>query len=355
MQDLIDMAEGFIAHGADLPDPTGRFDKWIHRSALQKAIRRGQTERALFHASELHAIDPTYAFFSMAIIVVEDIGFGDIDLLSLSTATTMKGLRAKLSLSERELLACMVCMACSAFPKTRVFCELSLGAEIEQYDLMKRWEVEAGNGELIDELVADDPVRSYLASITLRKRIKSDSEPMAAIIEHMAKACTLPDDVMLASLLSFERPVDRMHNAVWPVMRRLYTVDEDLEAEPDELPDSLDIVPGLASEALDMHTSIGKRAIKAFYTSASKVYPEVREIDPTKAGKALGALVFIEEGGLVDQRAVTHQLKAWKAYQDTNFAAYYGVPMELYDDLRRILREEMPRLHNKRKWAYNNR
>src|SRR6187200_1490436 len=51
--------------------------KWLYASALQKSVRRGMTHCAIRFAIQLHSIDEAYCWRRLAIIALEDIGFGD--------------------------------------------------------------------------------------------------------------------------------------------------------------------------------------------------------------------------------------------------------------------------------------
>src|SRR5690606_1951563 len=59
-------------------------------SALQKACRRGHTHLAVEYALKLHSIDPQYCWRRLAIIALEDVGFGDC----LSAALALEACRS---------------------------------------------------------------------------------------------------------------------------------------------------------------------------------------------------------------------------------------------------------------------
>ena len=110
-----------------LPATPNLQNKWLARSAFQKAIRRGRTEEALLCGANLAASDPESAWRTLATIIVEDVGFGDLDLLSYSTIAPLKTVRKMLK-SPARLFMGMVIRACASV-KSRSACELSLGAD----------------------------------------------------------------------------------------------------------------------------------------------------------------------------------------------------------------------------------
>lgn len=96
--------------------------KWLVRSALQKSIRRGQTEPALRLALALRRIDADYVWKALATIAVEDVGFGCPEAVTLSSFGTLKSFRDRLDAD--RLLSALVVGMCVA-EKSRTCCELS--------------------------------------------------------------------------------------------------------------------------------------------------------------------------------------------------------------------------------------
>jgi hypothetical protein len=81
--------------------------KWLYASALQKSVRRGMAHCAIRFALQLHSIDEQYCWRRLAVIALEDIGFGD----PLATALTLeanRNRRFRQQLGERWVLATVV-------------------------------------------------------------------------------------------------------------------------------------------------------------------------------------------------------------------------------------------------------
>src|ERR1019366_4584457 len=72
-------------------DPPSPDLKWIYRSALQKAVRRGQGQEAIKQALRLSGLDQAYVFRSLAVISVEDVG--DPELVAWSLMLSRSGFR----------------------------------------------------------------------------------------------------------------------------------------------------------------------------------------------------------------------------------------------------------------------
>lgn len=96
-------------------------------SALQKEIRRGQTENAVLLAYEMILTSPAledYLWQRLLVIAVEDIGFGDVSAPVLLNALhqTLKGFDR--SMGERKLFAVHAVRFLCACPKDRTSDEM---------------------------------------------------------------------------------------------------------------------------------------------------------------------------------------------------------------------------------------
>jgi hypothetical protein len=101
--------------------PGHPVQKWLYASALQKSIRRGHTHCAIRFAIQLHSLDEQYAWRRLAVIALEDIGFGD----PLAVALTLEANRShrfRQQLGERWVLATIVTSLAEAV-KSRALCD----------------------------------------------------------------------------------------------------------------------------------------------------------------------------------------------------------------------------------------
>jgi replication-associated recombination protein RarA len=70
---LANLADEIITTDIEIAQPMP-CDRWVARSALQKAIRRGETEIALSALASLLNQDPATIWRHLGIIAIEDLG-----------------------------------------------------------------------------------------------------------------------------------------------------------------------------------------------------------------------------------------------------------------------------------------
>ena len=331
--------------------------KWLVRSGLQKAIRRGRTEEALKCGEYLMGEDPSYAWGGLATVIVEDIGFADLDLLSYSMVTGLQSVLVKIE-EPRRLYAGMVARACKGM-KTRSCCELSLGADKSEH-ILRAVAHSAPWENLMDDLFGEtkDLATRYVAAVELRKRARGTTgQPLLmSVLKRMMDEA--PNAAAArASMLTFERSFDTMCLSTWPLIKNFYGTmaapkQPAFGIQMDQFPDETTIL-GLSSAAFDMHVSTGKKAIKAFHTSMMKKHDLFIEFGKRSEDvvRGLGALIFILEGGQEDQRLMSDELAALKEYQDRHFAVAFGVPEPMLTAMTELVAESFDVLNEKRAWA----
>ena len=352
MEELILAEMKALAESVKPEWPILHQNKWLARSGLQKAIRRGRAEQAWACGDILFADDKAYAWKALATVIVEDVGFGDPDLLSYAALSTLSTITNKMP-SPKRLFMAMIGRACESY-KTRSACELSLGTEKDpdmDWPAFRRLSIE----DLSSVMFSDaEPPTLYAATSVMRARCRA-AKNGALLNVTLELIMDEIDDPQLkrAAMLNFERNVDSMNLSIWPlVSRKLYA---GVFVEADKMPPEIEI-GGLSSATFDMHTQDGKRAIKAFHTSLTKKgVPEfvaLAKLDGPTIIRALGSLIFILEGGQLDRRIMSAHLQALKNYQDRNFALAWGVPPELYGPLLQLMAENFDVLNEKRKWSH---
>ena len=335
--------------------PTIPANKWLARSAMQKAIRRGRTTEAWSCADVLFNDDKAYAWRALSTCIVEDVGLGDVDLLAYSTLITLSTVTNKMP-SPKKLFFALIERACKSV-KTRSACELSLGAE---KDLTIDWNEfrHRATEDLIETMFSTAMAPTlYAATSVVRSRCRSDQSGalLQTVLNRVMEAVTDPA-LARATMLSFERNVDTMNLSIWPLVARKMFENPTPAVQPDVMPVEV-MIGGVSSAAFDMHTQQGKSAIKALHTSLCKKgvveFQALSGLKGTDVIRALGSIVFILEGGQIDRRLVSIRLNALKQYQDQNFARAYGVPGALYESLLKIVGENFEALNAKRVWAYS--
>jgi hypothetical protein len=353
MKDLVDELQVLSSDAPDFkPRELGNAsNKWLVRSAFQKYMRRGRVEDALRMGEYLYATDQAQAWNALSTIIIEDIGFGDLDLVTYSTVVNLKSVRDKL---EAEMLfAAMILRGCTA-PKSRSCCELSLGADLGYKP--RENELNKCHDDILEGvLVSHDTVDAYLAAKLLRKRLRgmgtSDLIPVMQIIKSALEA---DYPAMRAALFSFERTVDSMNLALFPVLMKRQNMTMPEAIEPDVMPPEVTI-KSVLSAAFDMHTAAGKSALRAFWSHWKAKRPDLFDYPPPDSdwdsARAIGSLVFIAEGGQVDRRYVGPAWVGMKRFQDMNFAIGYGCPEESWEEMLQLVAGSIDVLNDKRKWA----
>ena len=302
--------------------------RWLVRSGLQKACRRGQTEAAMRLALALQRIDPDYVWRALATIAVEDIGFGCPEAVTYASFGTLKNFREEVGAD--QLLAAVVVSMCAA-DKSRSACELSTAGDLANRPLIERM-ANLESPALWPHIKSRDMLTSYAALRAIRGYLPRGMPGLPRSMEDRDDAGVwlaehLPRQHAMAAVASFDRPTDSMSIAYGPTT--IFAQTEDLHLTADDIPES-DEIGGFAAEAWDVHCREGKLALKAFHTSLAKVYPEmVTEIMPAKVTQALGALVFVVEGCLVDRRLTSPELSVLQHACDVALMEDAGVPREV--------------------------
>jgi len=350
LQEVQSHAEGLIKV-TPFKDPN---NKWIVRSALQKAVRRGDLDTAVLCAGLMLADNQFYFWRSMSIIMVEDIGPTDPDLSYLSTAMMTAPPQVKAAIREKDVAEVLLKRAIEG-SKTRVCCEMSFGADILATKSDYTAIAERGSEALIDELYNLEEgmtlgtytdaymIMTVLAGKNPSKiKVKVEDAVLKKLFEDM-----LPLKQARMAWIGYKNPIDSMHLSWLPSCLML----TDATPVNDDIPEEPGTVKGLPSSSFDTHTMQGKMALKAFYTSLRKDYPVINQIEESKAAKALGAVVFVVEGVLETLRLTSPLLTEAKEFQDTTFMKHSGVPESHVEEIKDIVSSELERLHSKRVWA----
>lgn len=332
---------------------------WLVKSAYQKAIRRGNTELALKMASHLFAADPDAAFRSLSTTIVEDIGPTVPGLLAASCVITLKTVTR--NFDPPALFAGMTKAASMAPQKTRGCCELALGFEAK-HDYPQKFEsvgtdmehmgflfdgAHISPGKTVIEIAED----AYWSACVLRQRCKhGNTELMNAILTAIIEE-TKDSDFALDHTHSFERNVDRMNLAALPVHQILAHDFDQLVLADDKAPEPIIIRAGIPDYAYDMHTMQGKKAIKGFYNRLKDEHEVLQMLEPEKAVGVLGAVLFVIDGGIINNRLISSNMLQLKTYQDRNFIVSRGAEETRWEELVELMRENWATMQELRAWA----
>jgi hypothetical protein len=329
------------------------WNKWILRSALQKAIRRGLQAEALDYGVALFKIDEAYTWYSLMTIAVEDV----LELDSLIFIASMYGSKlhrkSLLGGTSPEYLVVAAIRSLLDKVKTRVACEVSLSI-----DLTSKYKIDSlcrVNTSRLMEFAGDisNVENHYVAMTVLGGKARTAdggyiSRKLPELNEVIDGFTFLTDKEKVASKLSAKYAVDSMCLAVpyalYVKNTQIGSTDQQLAVPPK--------IGNIISPAYDMHTQDGKAAIKAMHTSINRKNNSIGFVSGSLAVPALGAAIFILEGGLIDKRYHSERLDYWTERQNTEFLTSYGkITKEQGDLLLQIVSNNQDVLHQKREWA----
>jgi len=279
-------------------------DKWLTTSALQKCIRRGHRDLAERYARSGVRMDANHTFRRLAIIALEDVGLGDLRLVAASLAI-LGDKRRRQRLGE-ERLAVYLATELSSAMKSRLSCEM---LSLVEYDIETAKIAEpiaslqptalseifvsedAGSSRQIIALwmlLGTDQLRSQRLSPKpgagrrgLLNLLTQQSAPLIFhyIVRMGLSRCrdTLAIPYVCLALLAARHPF-------WQVIRS-------------DIPE-VELIGSYPSFAYDMHTWIGRRALKQFEVNCSEFL---------KAGgvQDVGNFIFSIEGGALNARVMT--------------------------------------------------
>ena len=287
-----------------------RDERWLNVSALQKAIRRGDKDRAVRHAMLGCQLDADHVFKRLAVCAFEDVGLGDLRVVAQCLAAL--GSKRFRDNSEPELLAAFLAWCLAGCAKSRLACEcLSLVSS------------DAGT----QRTIADWSSRSsaFLTSIAMDRRKHITDRMLAAWLlagTRRFAGTGLPESnhrdrsiVMRAmrnermpAILYYlaDRGAARLSDAMFVSMLPLWQALE-TDSQPREVRNavakSTEIV-GYASEAIDMHTRQGRRAISIFCSKNQEIRAELSTWPAHQRTDVARNSIFYCEGGLLDREIV---------------------------------------------------
>lgn len=102
-----------------LPSGLLEHDRWVCASAMQKAVRRGQTNMAIKAGLSLLSLKPDQLWSRLAVTVQEDIGGANITLVGLVLWVEGKKVWRERNGGDARILACLLTMMCAS-PKSRL-------------------------------------------------------------------------------------------------------------------------------------------------------------------------------------------------------------------------------------------
>jgi hypothetical protein len=273
---------------------------------MQKAIRRGRTELALQAAATLLQQSSERLWRRLACIAFEDVGLGDLELVTLATAA-MAGKRARAPLGGEWTVASYLTSRMANATKCRAADDLLLVAENHPAFERQRFELGFSPTQQLTLIVTSSeplPVRALAAWFLLG----TDRRPSPQLARRRgdlpalvaALAAILPPD-----LVEIAREGHRHSGEVLPIFVALlapYLQHEPVSVEDDDTPPEMMVGP-VPGWCLDMYTRPGRAALAQLIEGSTETARWVRaHIPPRQRVTFLGTIVFRLEGGCVQRR-----------------------------------------------------
>ena len=291
-----------VGHGSD-PN-----NKWRTASCLQKAIRGGDPEMAMFAVSALFDMDASYALRRLGTIAVEDVLIGNLPVV-MATLAAMGDVKWRKAVDERRLLIWLAKELASG-AKDRASVSLIVGSTMTSQTLLDGCCKMTNEqlAEILDDAESPDLAKQVAAlAMAGTKRFPVDGmsetndRPATALFKFMA------DDSMCKALLWLAaRTASRLHDAMFAT---LLMVDRWLRADKTMQEIESDVGPRpkvglLLGAAYDRYTREGQAAISKFFRDCPALKPFVEATPGHHPQREMAfRAVFLAEGGVLNRRA----------------------------------------------------
>ncbi len=286
---------------AYIPLPT---DRWIARSCLQKAIRRGDAGLACRALATLFREDKYGIWRHLIVIAFEDVGAANFDVVAqLVSASADRKWRERVGGTWR--VAAFLASELATGPHCQAACDLLLrarnAAQFQPYRI-------AFAGTDPDELAGIicspgfEIEKRAVAVLALAGEYGARSDPAlvlraldnqpysGAFIEQCALAWTKTRD-----------PMTLLFPLIWESFMK---GDVREEVSNDEMPAEVYVAPGVPGYVLDQFTRTGNTAARMLLARRSDLREALYRAGIASASqpRAVGDLIFLAEGGLLHQR-----------------------------------------------------
>lgn len=346
MQNILEEIEEPISHqSVDIKPMPG--DPWLLASALQKAIRRGEIDRAVMAACSLWHQDKTRFWRRLHVTALEDVGVANTKLLCQVLAATSSTAWRK-RVCDLKVAIWLTIQLCRS-DKIRIAEQAYTQAERASNYHGHRLRLAGESDEYLSGIVADphgDLVERTMALWLLAgtKRFASDYMPMRlgslAHAVSTVEALDTPHDLTKTCMSVISR-------SPWPLSLITPLCWQAVQAQPKPLYVWLDPIPvaddyrGMPLYACDMFTRIGKACIREFQ----------KTIRPLKhyTTEQIGLGVFYVEGGMLDKVLTSEWLESFRQSAELADIENTGMILPEYLGYKELIAENMPTLNSIRR------
>ena len=343
------------------PAPVGgalpNIDRWLAASAMQKAVRRGNEVEALLCAQLLVDVDPQRLWRRIAVIAMEDVGVADID----AVADTVLAARSKVWRDEHggdwRVASYLVPRLCAAV-KSRDTDDLGAVTVFHPDFREARAELACATETSLCDVLADGTqplARRSLAALYLSgtnewsmpelPRRRGDMGVLLDVYRHIGvpgyvceiieggakkERGAVPVNLGLLWLLAAASPTRHIRDERAGLTH-------------------LGKINGVSSEAYDMHTRPGKRALAYFCRTCEPVREYLsRYVPDQEIYWVIVGLAWQTESSLVDRRLVYEGSEEIFEMAKVANVAFGAFPAERVDEAIDLMRRHLPDLHRAR-------
>lgn len=349
LEDLQDRVQGYQLP-LKPPRGTDPNNRWRTVSSMQKAIRFGNVDAAMFAASAAYDMDKAYLLRRLGVTAVEDVGagspYGMLAVLAVGSSHTWRQV-----MDERRLMCFLATMLAKA-NKDRSLCNLLCAVDFDR-GLDKQSLAKLSNERLISFIEdTSDPMELRMCAAWLMagtKRYGGETMPQdndrqathmfSYMVEQglsrmslylAAKTASRIGESMWVSFLFFDKWLRRTKE-----MKTIETV----------LPDT-PLVGKLLGAGYDMHTREGRTAISKFKKENPELLKPFFDAVPANMRDTLLQFgVFIAEGGELRSRVAFTNSERLMARARKVELNYPGLPDELHDPFIQTLKDNVSKLN----------
>lgn len=309
-------------------------DRWLVSSCMQKAIRRGDAERALCAAVALWTADRQNFWRRLHVAAMEDCSANADVVVAVLTATANNAWRRRVGdLKAGLFLTRLLCESVKSRAADELF--LLLERSSVYHDLGEQF-AQADDALLIDRVLDEE---SLLAERALAvwylcgtKKFTSDIIPQRKGSPEAAKkalrSLNAPDDLIESCIAVMNRtqwPLSIFQGLLWQAVQQQVDQLRIVHAPIKPCPD----VEGIPLFGCDLYTRIGLSCFRQM----QRVLPELKRFST----RQIGLTVFYSEGGQLNKYITSPLLAELRQGAEKADVEHAGMCLFSYADLRECL------------------
>ncbi len=303
---LEDLAEEIASEALPQREPMP-CDRWLARSAVQKAIRRGDVEIALQALAALLIQHPAGVWRDLTIVALEDVGVAGMDTVARVVAAA-RDRKWRRDHGGEWVIASALVKRMATETHCQAACDLSLKlANDPAMEAARHEGLEAEPSDLAS-IVADPTValdQRAVAALALAGGLAEEQRFLQPAAVFEALASTGRSTHVVATAQAAWRICRDEMALLLPLVWDEWMKSESSMVRDDDLTPAT-MIAGVPSYAIDQHTRAGQSAVRAYLSSDHEMRRllDAAGVPPGQRHKVVGDLMFLTEGGRVKRRAI---------------------------------------------------